>query len=91
MPTATYCDNWLRKEAVMKTMKLLMAMMAGSASAVFAAAGTQGEDMGILAYMFIGFFALVVVSQLVPAMILFFGMVKALFSRSEKSSVKADS
>lgn len=75
----------------MKTMRMLMTMMAGSASAAFAAAETQGEGMGILAYMFIGFFALVIVSQLVPAMLLFVGMVKGLFTRSEKSSVKADS
>lgn len=75
----------------MKTIKMLITMMAGSASVAFAAAGSQGEDMGILAYMFLGFFALVIVTQLVPAAILFFGMVKGLFSRSEKTSANADS
>lgn len=74
----------------MKTMRMLITMMAGSVSAAYAATGVQGESMGILTYAFIGFFALIIVSQLVPAAILFIGMVKGLFSSSEKSSVKAD-
>jgi len=78
------------KEAVMKTMRMLITMMAGSVSAAFAATGVQGEGVGILTYAFIGFFALIIVSQLVPAAILFIGMVKGLFSSREKSSVKAD-
>jgi hypothetical protein len=78
------------KEAVMKTMRMLMTMVAGSASAAYAATGVRGDDIGILAYAFMGFFALIIVSQLVPAAILFVGMVKGLFSAGEKSSVKAD-
>jgi len=74
----------------MKTMRMLISMIAGSASAAFAAAGSEGEGMGVLAYAFIGFFALVIVSQLLPAMMLFVGLVKGLFSRPEKTSVKAD-
>ncbi|MEJ2471841.1 MAG: hypothetical protein P8Y91_04990 [Desulfuromonadales bacterium] len=74
----------------MKTMRMVITMLAGSASAAFAAAGTESESVGILTYLFIGFFALIVVSQLIPAMILFFGMVKGVFTRPEKSSVKAD-
>ena len=74
----------------MKTMKMLVSMVAGSTSAAYAATATQGEGAGILAYFFVGFFALIIVTQLVPAMILFFGMVKGLFSSSEKTSVKAD-
>ncbi len=74
----------------MKTMKMLIAMAVGSASAAYAATGMQGEDAGILAYFFVGFFALIIVTQLVPAMILFFGMVKGLFSSAEKTSAKVD-
>jgi hypothetical protein len=74
----------------MKTMRMLITMMAGSVSAAYAATGAQGDGMGILTYAFIGFFALIIVSQLVPAAILFIGMVKGLFSSSEKSSVKID-
>ena len=74
----------------MKTMRMLITMMAGSTSAAYAATSVQGEGMGILAYAFIGFFALIIVSQLVPATILFIGMVRGLFSAREKKSVQAD-
>ena len=74
----------------MKTTRALISMVAGSASAAYAGAGSQGEGAGILTYFFIGFFALIIVSQLVPAMILFVGMVKGLLTRPEKSEVKID-
>ena len=74
----------------MKTLRLLISMMAGSSAAAYAASGVQGNDMGILTYAFIGFFALIIVSQLVPATILFIGMVRGLFSAREKKSVQAD-
>ncbi len=73
----------------MKTMKVLLSMVIGSASAAYAATGIQDEGTGVLAYFFVGFFALIIVTQLVPAMILFFGMVKGLFSSPEKTSVKS--
>jgi hypothetical protein len=82
--------NSIEKEAVMKTMRMLITMMAGSTSAAYAATAVEGDGMGILTYAFIGFFALIIVSQLVPATILFIGMVKGLFSASQKDSVKAD-
>lgn len=74
----------------MKTMQMLISMVAGSASAAYAAAGTHNQEAGVLTYFFIGFFALIIVSQLVPAMILFFGMVKGLFFRPEKTSANVD-
>jgi len=74
----------------MKTLRMLMTMVVGSASAAYAAAGTHNDGAGILAYAFIGFFALIVVSQLVPAMILFFGMIKGVFAGKEKTSVSVD-
>lgn len=78
------------KEAVMKTMRMLITMMVGSTSAAYAATAVQGDGMGILTYAFIGFFALIIVSQLVPATILFIGMVRGLFSAKQKESVQAD-
>jgi hypothetical protein len=74
----------------MKTMRILISMVAGSSSAAYAAAGAHSEGAGILAYFFIGFFALIIVTQLVPAMILFFGLVKGLITRPEKTPVKTD-
>ena len=74
----------------MKTMQMLISMVAGSASAAYAAVGSHNEGAGVLTYFFIGFFALIIISQLVPAMILFFSMVKGVFTRPEKSSAKVD-
>lgn len=66
------------------TLRMLVSILAGSASAAFAAPGAETEGAGFLAYLFVGFFALIIVTQLVPAMILFFGMVKGLFSHQDK-------
>ncbi len=73
----------------MKTMKLLAAMILGSTSAAYAASNAQSDGAGILTYLFIGFFALIIVSQLVPAVILFVGMVKGLLSGTKKVTVKS--
>ena len=70
----------------MKTLKTLATMIVGSSSVAYAASGAQSQDTGILIYFFIGFFALIVVSQLVPAAILFVGMIKGVFTRNEKTS-----
>jgi len=72
----------------MKSMKLLAPMIISSTSAAYAATNAQSEGAGILTYFFIGFFALIIVSQLVPAMILFAGMIKGLFAGREKTSTK---
>jgi len=55
-------------------------MLVYSASVAYAAPGSEGEGISYLGYLFLGFFALIVVSQLVPACILFYGMVKGVFS-----------
>ncbi len=72
----------------MKTMKLLATMLISSTSAVHAATSAQGEGTGILTYLFLGFFALIIVFQLVPAMILFAGMMKGLFANQKKTLTK---
>jgi hypothetical protein len=60
-------------------------MMVYSASVAYAAPTGEGSDMSFLGYLFLGFFALIIVTQLVPACILFFGMVKGVFSAGEKT------
>ena len=71
------------------TMRGLGWMLIWGASAAYAAPGSEGESVGWLGYMFAGFFALVIVSQLVPACILFYGMVKGIFSAQEKKEQSA--
>lgn len=43
--------------------------------------------MSLLTVLFIGFFTLIVVFQMVPAVILFAGMIKGLFSASAETAV----
>lgn len=77
----------------MKTMKVFLTMLVGTTSAAYAASAMQSEGAGILTYMFVGFFALIVITQLAPAMVLFFGLIKGLFSRQGKTdatSVRVD-
>jgi len=45
--------------------------------------------MSFLTMLFLGFVALIVVCQLVPAVILFTGMVKGLFSNPSKQGEKS--
>lgn len=74
----------------MKTAKVLVSIIAGTVSAAFAASGAHNQETGILVYLFIGFFALIVASQLVPAAILFVGMLRGVLPHSEKPSTYKD-
>jgi hypothetical protein len=61
-------------------------MMVFGASVAYAAPTGAGEGVSLLGYLFLGFFALIIVSQLVPAGLLFYGMVKGVFAgRKEKA------
>jgi hypothetical protein len=65
-------------------------MMVYGVSVAYAAPGSEGTGGSMLGYLFLGFFALIIVSQLVPACMLFFGMVKGVFSsREDKDAATA--
>jgi hypothetical protein len=66
------------------TMRGLGWMMVYGASVAYAAPTGEGDGMSLLGYLFLGFFTLIIVTQLVPAGILFFGMVKGVFSAGKK-------
>lgn len=70
------------------TMRGLGWMLVYSASAAYAAPGGEGEGISFLGYLFLGFFATIIVSQLVPAGILFVGMVKGIFSPREDDATQ---
>lgn len=61
----------------------LIALVAFSSSA-FAAGQTGAGEGSLLLSLFIGFFALIVVFQLVPAVIMLVGMFRGLFGRDQK-------
>ncbi len=61
---------------------------AATVSPVLAAGGGAERHTSLAAWIFLGFCALVVVAQLIPAALLFIGIIKGVFQRTkEKSSV----
>jgi len=68
------------------TMRGLGWMLVYGASVAYAAPGSDGEGVSWLGYLFLGFFALIIVSQLVPACLLFVGMLKGVFLASAGKS-----
>lgn len=65
---------------------LLIPLLAGSATSAFAAESTLQDGGSPLIWFFIGFGALVIVAQAIPAAIMLFSMAKAVFSPSETST-----
>ncbi|NJC89160.1 MAG: hypothetical protein FIB02_11630 [Desulfuromonas sp.] len=64
-------------------------LVVSAASIAYAGSVEEGAGMSLFGYLFLGFFALIIISQVVPAGILFFGMVKGVFfSREEKKAIK---
>ena len=71
----------------MKKMLATLIALVTASSTVFAASAAVASDSNYLVVLFLGFFALIVVFQLVPAIILFTGMIKGLFSSDKKAQV----
>jgi hypothetical protein len=62
---------------------LVITLLAGSATSAFAAESALQDGGSPLIWLFIGFMALVVMVQAIPAGIMLFSMIKAVFSPSE--------
>ena len=58
---------------------VLMALC--SASSAFAATGVREDNSDIIIWVFLGFCALIVVAQLIPAFVLLLGFIKAFVKR----------
>ena len=63
----------------------LIALIACS-TPVYAAAENGAGEGSLLLSLFIGFFALIIVFQLVPATIMLIGMLRGLFGRDQKKA-----
>ncbi len=66
----------------------LMALMLLISSSAFAAEGGAGVAGSLLLILFLGFFALIIVFQLVPAFLLFAGLLKGLFGKPQEAPQK---
>ena len=67
----------------MKAICLQALIMLSCFSSAAYAAETGSGGGSFLLTLFVGFFALIIVFQLVPAVILFFGLLKGLFLRDD--------
>lgn len=68
----------------MKTSLQIVLSLLVTASCAMAAGGTEAEGLGFLATLFIAFGVLIVMFQFIPGLILLGGMLKAIFSTSDK-------
>jgi uncharacterized membrane protein len=61
------------------------------ASSAFAAGGARGDNSGVFVWMFLGFCALIVVVQVIPALLTLFGFAKGLSKNkvTETQAVKS--
>jgi hypothetical protein len=68
----------------MRAIATIMGIIAPATA--FAASGAGEEGSGIFVWIFLGFFALIVVGQLIPAVMLMTGLVKGLTVKNEAKS-----
>lgn len=68
-----------------RTLQAALIALIASSSSAFAATSGAGEG-SLLVALFIGFFALIIVFQLVPATLMLFGLLRGLFSRDAKQA-----
>jgi len=71
----------------MKTIATLIGTMAPAT--VFAAENAAAGNDGIFVWIFLGFFALIVVGQLIPAIMLVIGVVKGIGAKTEHKAEEA--
>jgi hypothetical protein len=65
----------------MRALATVMGIIAPATA--FAASGAGEEGSGIFVWIFLGFFAMIVVGQLVPAVMLITGLIKGIASKKE--------
>ena len=65
----------------MRALATVMGIIAPATA--FAASGAGEEGSGIFVWIFLGFFAVIVVGQLIPAVMLITGLVKGIASKKE--------
>ena len=71
------------------TLATIFLSILGTASTTWAAGDGLEDHSGLLCWIFLGFCALIVVAQLLPAMMMMAGMAKGVAERSEKAEEQA--
>lgn len=70
------------------TGQVLSALAAGTTTA-YAAAGAESSGPGFFTIAFLAFLAAIIAVQFIPGLILFFGLLRGIFSASTKKKVAA--
>lgn len=65
----------------MRTFSILIGALAPATA--FAATNVPAGDEGFFVWVFLGFFALIVIGQLIPAVMLIIGLVKGITAKSK--------
>ncbi len=73
----------------MRAVAMVMGILAPVSA--FAASGAREDSSGIFVWVFLGFCALIVVAQVIPAVLLMTGMVKGVVSVVKNETVKVAS
>ena len=74
-----------------KTIMMVLATQFGLATNLMAATGGREDNSSYLVWAFLSMCALIVIVQLTPAIMLTFGMMKALFTSSEQTPAEVQS
>ncbi|WP_373694410.1 hypothetical protein [Geobacter sp.] len=73
-----------------RTAASTLAMVMGSVTSALAASGAREDNSGVFVWIFLGFCALIIVAQMVPAVLTMLGIVKGVKeSFGEKAEVKS--
>jgi hypothetical protein len=72
-----------------KTLATIFFALMGTASTTWAAVDGSEDHSGLLCWIFLGFCALIVVAQLLPAIMMMAGMARGVVEHSEKAEEKA--
>ena len=73
-----------------RTAASTLALVMGSVTSALAASGAREDNSGVFVWIFLGFCALIVVAQMVPAVLTMLGIVKGVKeSFGEKAEVKS--
>lgn len=73
-----------------KIANFLIPLLGGSATSALAADSALQDSGGPMVWFFLGFVALVVIMQVIPAGILLYSMIKAAFSPSETTTLASE-
>jgi len=79
-----------KEDAMSKLIRNVALVLGCFTSAAFAAGQADTGGGGFLLTMFLAFCALIVAFQLIPAVLLFVGMVRGLFSKEQKEAASTN-